>query len=122
MKKRSIMLWVATVLATAYSIYLICYFVGTTASSSGTDALAGAIATTLVTPHMILFLIGAVFGWIGVLAKKAWSALVAAILYSVGTVLFLVYAMFGVPILILAFIGYANQRKLNKKNLQLVSE
>lgn len=122
MKKRSIMLWVATVLATAYSIYLICYFVGGTASSSGTDALAGAIATTLVTPHMILFSIGAVFGWVGVFAKKAWSALVAAILYSVGTVLFLVYAMFGVPILILAFIGYANQRKLNKKNSQPVSE
>lgn len=122
MKKRSIMLWVATILATAYSIYLICYFVGGTASSSGTDALAGAITTTLVTPHMILFLIGAVFGWIGVLAKKAWSALVAAILYSVGTVLFLVYAMFGVPILIFGFIGYANQRKLNKKNSQPVNE
>ena len=116
MKKRSIMLWVATVLATAYSINLICYFVGGTASSSGTDALAGAIATTLVTPHMIMFLIGAVFGWIGLLAKKAWSALVAAILYSVGTVLFLAYAMFGAPILILGFIGYANQRNSQPVN------
>lgn len=122
MKKRSIMLWISTVLATAYCVYLICYFVGTTASSSGTDALSGAIATTLVTPHIILFLIGAVFGWIGVLAKKAWAALVAAVLYSVGTVLFLVYAMFGVPILILGFIGYANQKNLNKRNLQTVNE
>lgn len=115
MKKRSIMLIIATALATAYGIYLACYFVGGTASSEGTEALAGAVATALVTPHMIMFLVGAVFGWIGVLAKKSWSALVGAILYAVGTLFFLAYAMFGVPILVLGFIGYANQRKVNKK-------
>ena len=115
MKKRSKMLGIATILATAYTVYLICYFVGGTASASGTEALAGTIATALVTPHMIMFLIGAIFGWIGFLLKKSWGALVAAILYSVGTLLFLAYAMFGIPILILGFIGYAKQRKINKQ-------
>ena len=109
------MLAIATVLSTAYTIYLFFYFVGGTASAEGAEALGGAIATALVTPHAILFLIGAVFGWIGLLAKKAWAALVAAILYSVGTLLFLMYIMFGAPILILGFIGYANQRKINQK-------
>ena len=61
-----------------------------------------------------MFLIGAVFGWLGVLARKSWAALVGAILYSVGTLLFLMYAMFGVPILILGFVGYSKQKKLNK--------
>ncbi len=117
MKKRSIMLAVATILATAYTVYLICYFVGGTASATGTtEVVSGAIATALVTPHMIMFLIGAIFGWIGLLLKKSWGALVAAILYSVAAVLFLLYAMFSVPILIFGFIGYANQKKLNKKN------
>lgn len=115
MKKRSKMLIFTTIVATAYAIYLCCYFWGGVANSDGTEALAGAIAGALVTPHMVLFLIGAVFGWLGVFFKKSWSALVAAILYSVGTALFLAYAMFGIPILVLGYIGYANQKKINKK-------
>ena len=114
MKKRSIVLLIATALATAYTLYLFCYFLGTTASAEGAEAVGGAIATALVTPHAIMFLIGSVFGWLGALLRKSWSALVAAILYSVGTLLFMVYAMFGVPILILGFVGYANQKKINK--------
>ena len=116
MKKRSIVLLIATVLATAYSIYLFCYFVGNTASSSGAEALGGAIATALVTPHAIMFLIGAVFGWLGFLLKQSWAALVAGILYSVGGVLFPLYFMFSVPILVLGFIGFAKQKKINKSN------
>lgn len=114
MEKRSKVLLVATALATVYTVYLMSYFFGTTASADGAEALGGAIATALVMPHMIMFLIGAVFGWIGLLAKKVWAALVGAILYSVGTLLFLAYAMFGVPILILGFVGYSKQKKLNK--------
>lgn len=112
---RSKVLFVANILATIYSIYLITYFVGGTANSSGAEALGGAIATALVTPHMIMFLIGAVFGWIAFIAKKCWAALVAAILYSVGTLFFLAYFMFGVPILVLGFIGYNKQKKISKQ-------
>lgn len=113
MKKRSIALCLATILATAYAAYLFVYFVGGTANAEGADAIGGAIATALVTPHAIMFVIGVVFGWLGVLLRKTWAALVAAILYSVGTLLFLAYAMFGIPILILGFVGYAKQKKLN---------
>lgn len=118
MRKRSIALAVATLCATAYTIYLFCYFIGGLASASGTELVGGAIATALVTPHAIMFAIGAVFGCLGFLLKKSWAALVAAILYSVGTLLFLAYIMFGAPILILGFIGYANQKKLNKKQIK----
>ena len=113
MKKKSIALLVATILATAYSIYLICYFFGATAGAgSDAEALGAGIATALVFPHILFFALGAVFGWIGYLARKTWSALVAAILYSVGTFFFLAYFMFGVPILIVGFCGYANQKKI----------
>ncbi len=114
MKKRSIWLLVATILASLYSIYLICYFSGTVANTDGAEQVGSAIATALVTPHMIMFLVGAVFGWIGFFLKVTWGALVAAILYSVGTLFFLVYAMFGVPILVFGFIGFAMQKKINK--------
>lgn len=116
MKKRSVVLTIATILATAYVLYLISYFFGETVSADETaEAIGGAIATALVMPHMIMFLIGAIFGWIGVLFGKSWGALVAAILYSVGTLFFLAYAMFGVPILILGFVGYSKQKKINKR-------
>lgn len=84
--------------------------------AEGAEAVGGAIATALVTPHMIMFLIGAIFGWVGFVGKKSWGALVAAILYSVGTLFFLVYFMFGVPILVLGFVGYSMQKKLNAQN------
>ena len=110
---RSKMLFTASALATAYVIYLITYFGGGIINSSGSaEAVGGAIASALVFPHMLMFLIGAIFGWIGFLAKKSWAALVAAILYSVGTMFFLLYFMFGVPILVLGFIGYSKQKKL----------
>jgi len=113
---RSKILFVASTLATLYTIYLSTYFGGGTLNADGAEAVGSAIATALVTPHMIMFLIGAVFGWIGFLAKKAWAALVAAILYSAGTLFFLMYAMFGIPILVFGFVGYSKQKKLNSKN------
>lgn len=109
---RSKCLLVSNILAAAYGIYLVCYFFGGTLNASGAEAIGGAIATALVLPHMLMFLIGAVFGWLGYLAKKSWAALVAAILYSAGTLFFLAYAMFGIPILILGFVGYSKQKKL----------
>lgn len=114
MQKRSKVLFTATALATIYTVYLFSHFFSTTLSAEGAEAVGGAIATALVMPHMIMFLIGAIFGWIGYLCRLSWSALVAAILYAVGTLLFLIYFMFGVPILILGFIGYTKQKKINK--------
>lgn len=113
MKNRSKCLFVATALATIYVVYLITYFFGAVSSAEGAEAVGGAIATALVMPHMIMFLIGAVFGWIGVICKTTWAALVGAILYAVGTLLFLAYFMFGVPILVLGFVGYSKQKKIN---------
>lgn len=109
---RSKCLLVANMIASAYGIYLVSHFFGSTLNASGAEAIGGAIATALVLPHMLMFLLGAIFGWLGFLAKKSWAALVAGILYSVGTLLFLAYAMFGVPILILGFVGYSKQKKL----------
>lgn len=114
MKKRSTALWIATIMATAYSIYLMVYFAGVNSNAEGTaEAIGGALATVLVTPHMIMFALGAIFGWLGVFLKASWSALVAAILYTVGMVLFFAYFMFALPIMIVGYIGYANQKKLN---------
>lgn len=112
-EKRSKVLFACALLATAYAIYLIVYFGGSMSSDSDADAISGAIATALVTPHMVVMAIGAVFCWIGFFLRKNWGALVGAILFCVGLVLFIPYFMFSIPLIILGFIGFAKQRKIN---------
>lgn len=107
-QKRSKVLFVANVIATLYGVYLMSYF-----GEATTTDIGGAIATALVTPHMLMVVLGAVFGWIGFFARKAWGAMVGAILYCVAAVMFLMYAMFTIPMIVLGFIGYAKQKKLN---------
>lgn len=115
-KKRSLLLLITTVLATAYTIYLFCYFSGAVSGTEGAEQAGAAIATALVTPHAIMMGLGAVLGWLGYGLKASWGALVAAILYTVGAVMFIAYIMFALPIMVLGFVSYANQKKLNKKN------
>lgn len=73
---RSKVLCVSNILSTAYVIYLMVYFFSGIADSSGAEAVGRAFAAALVVPHIILFLIGAVFGWLGFILKKSWAALV----------------------------------------------
>ena len=113
-KNRSKALFICAVLATAYSIYLMIYFGSSMTSSDSTEAIGGAIATALVTPHMVLISLGAIFSWLSFFLRKAGFALVGAILYCVGAVLFLLYAMFCIPLIILGFVGYSKQKKLSK--------
>ena len=115
-KNRSKVLFVGTLLATLYTIYLIIYFNGAIGSGDTSEAIGGAIATALVTPHMLMTGLGAVFGWIGFATRKTWGALVGAILYCVAAILFIMYAFFAIPSIVLGFIGYSNQKKINKNN------
>ena len=115
-QERSKVLFVCNILATLYAIYLIVYFAGVnTDVKDDAEALGGAIATALVTPHIIMITLGAIFGWIGFALKKSWGALVSAILYCVAFVLFFVYFMFTIPLIVLGFVGYTKQKQLTEK-------
>ena len=108
MKKRSICLLIAVIIATAYLIYLVSYFL------NNADTTAGSIAAMMVIPHTLTLLLGVLFGWIGYLTGKPGWSLASAILYSVSAILFVMYAMFLVPSIVLGFIGYARQKKMNQ--------
>lgn len=114
-KERSKVLFVASLITTVYMIYLMVHFGSSMFVEDSAEALGGAIATAMVTPHMLFVGLGGVFSWIGFIFKKSWAALVAAILYCVGAILFLIYALFLVPSIILGFVGYAKQKDLTKK-------
>lgn len=115
-KGRSKVLFVSSLLTTIYVIYLIIHFGSSMFVDDGAEALGGAIATALVTPHMVLLGLGTIFGWLGFFLRKTWVVLVAFILYIVGAFLFLVYAIFVIPSIILGIIGYVNQKKINRSN------
>lgn len=115
-KERSKVLFVASLITTAYVIYLMSHFGSSMFVEDTAEAIGGAIATAMVTPHMLFVGLGVVFSWVGFMFKKSWAALVAAILYCVGAILFLIYALFLVPSIILGFVGYAKQKKLIKNN------
>lgn len=107
-RQRSKILFLSSLITSMYIIYLMCYF----GSSFYKKDFAGVLATVLVTPHMLFVGIGAVFSWIGFFFRKSWAALVASILYCVGAILFLMYAVYVIPSIVLGFIGYSNQKKL----------
>lgn len=115
-RNRSKVLFACAVLASAYVIYLISYFGNAMGNISSSEELGGAIATALVTPHMLMVGLGALFTWLGFLTKKSWAALVGSILYCVAGLIFLLYFIFCIPLIILGFIGYSNQKKLQNVN------
>ncbi len=118
-KKHSKALLVGAILGAAYSIYLILYFSGAIGGSEGSEQAGAVIAAALVTPHMILVILAAIFNWVAYFTNKRGLALTAGILYSVGGVLFLVYILFVVPSLVLSFVGYANLKKINGTNASI---
>ena len=113
-KNRSKILFVCALLATLYVIYLISYFTSSVGDMNSSEEIGGAIATALVTPHIVIMGLGAIFSWLGFFLRKSWGALVGAILYCVGALMFILYAVFCIPLIVLGFIGYSKLKKLIK--------
>ena len=116
--KRSKALLVGAILGTAYAIYIIYYcFVTLASQTSAEGALGTSIGIALISPHMVLTVLAVVFNWIGWGGNLRWAALVSGILYAVAAVVFILYALFVVIQMILAFVGFANLKKLNQRKL-----
>lgn len=117
-KGRSKAAFIAAVIGLAYSLYLVVYWsdvaASSTASGDSVEAIAGGIATVLVFPHMLVTILATIFAIIGFFVRKTGLILTGAILFSVAALLFLLYAVFLIPSIVLGFVGYANQKKINK--------
>lgn len=114
-KNHSKMVLVSTILVSLYAIYLMSYFYGGVANSNGDEQVAGAIATALVTPHMILIVLGVVFSVVALFANKNWAAIISCVLVFVSTLLMPLYFMFTIPLGIVGIIAIVCLNKLNQK-------
>ncbi len=132
---RSKTLLVSNILATIYAAILLWVFGGAIVavggleyiaywqqyfnlmfSLLGEDAVAVEIVYTIVILliiHISTFTLGAIFGWIGYLAKKSGWAKFGATLYLIGTICFPIYFFFGLPLIIIGYIGGGKQKKIN---------
>lgn len=115
-KNHSKMVLASTILISLYAIYLMVYFYGGVANSnSDSDAAVGVIATALVTPHMILIVLGAVFSIVALFANKNWAAITSCVIVFVSTLLMPIYFMFTIPLGIIGIIAIVCLNKLNEK-------
>lgn len=134
--RRSNALLVSNILATVWAAYLVVVFGGLIIKAGGADfidavgayfRLAFALLGTsspeinflyavivLLCVHIVVFVLGALIGWMAYAGRKSGGAKFAATLYLIGTVCFPLYLIFGLPITIVGFVGGSKQKKLNK--------
>lgn len=111
-KKLNVCLLISFIIGVLYLIYSLVYWGGATGSASSTASEAGAaIATVMVTPHLVCVAVAVLFNALALFMKKAGFALVGAIMYTVALVLFIPYFMFVVVEMVLSYIGYAQLHK-----------
>lgn len=87
-QKLSKTLLIALILGVAYAIYSIVYWSGAVSGGDSAEQVGGAIAATLVTPHLICTFIAVLFNALGLFMRKRGFALTGAILYTVAYVTF----------------------------------
>ena len=58
-----------------------------------------------------------IFSVVAVITNKSWSGLTAMILYFVSGVLFIPYAVFSIPLGVVALFGWIKMRKLNSTKI-----
>lgn len=109
-KKLNKLLLISFILGALYAVYSISYWSGSMSSSDSAEALGGAIALTLVMPHLICSILGSVFNGIALFLNKRWSALVGAICYTVAMAAFPIYFFFVIVQAILSYIAFAKMK------------
>ena len=115
MNKGNKLLKISAVLGVLYSIYLIVHFGGGIfGASSDAEAIGGALAATIVAPHMVCVILATIFNVLVLKNGKKAFALTGAILYTVSAVMFFLYAFFVLPMIILSFVGYSKMKKADK--------
>ncbi len=80
---------------------------------AGFGTVASGVASIVLLPHFISAVIASVLGVIGFFARNDGFVLAAAILFSVALAMFFLSALVLLPVVVLGFVGYANQRRIN---------
>jgi hypothetical protein len=80
---------------------------------AGLGTVAGGVASIVLLPHYISAVFASVLAAIGFLTRNEGFILAASTLFCVAVAMFFLSGLLLLPVVILGFIGYANQRRLN---------
>ena len=80
---------------------------------AGLGTVAGGVASIVLLPHFISAVFASVLGLVGFFTRNDGFILASAILFTLAVAMFFLSGFLLVPVVILGFIGYANQRRLN---------
>ena len=112
LKNRNKLAFIGTIIALVYAIYIVTYITGANSgTSSDAEAAGAAIATLLALPHLLITILGVLFGLLGFFLRKAGLTLAAAILYAVAAAFFLIWGWMLIPSIVLGFVAYSQQKK-----------
>ena len=80
---------------------------------AGLGTVASGVASIVLLPHFISVVFGSILAVVGFISRNDGFVLAAATLFSVAVAMFFLSGLVLLPVVILGFIGYANQRRLN---------
>lgn len=113
-KNRSKVVFSSLVVGVLYLIYIVSFFTNGITSSDSTKAIASGIAAILIFPHMILLVFAIIFNLIGFISNRKWCVITGLALYGVSALLFILYAIFLIPSIVLSAIGIDKVTKINE--------
>ncbi len=117
-KQRSNILFITVILGLAYCIYLVSSFNELNNQDTTGDDFFIAILTILVIPHLVVTALATLLIFLSFIFKNPGLALASTILYLLAAILFILYAIFLLPVIIFGFIGYRNQKKISHQQIQ----
>lgn len=118
MEKKSKIVLSALIILAIYTAY-ICYYAYVVLPGQGaTDAekAGSAIASAIMTPHIVLVGLSLVFTALAFFMNAKWSCITALVLVCVATVMMPLYVMFTIAPIILLGIGIAKTGNVKKEN------
>jgi hypothetical protein len=118
MKRSQLLLFtnLFTVLYLGFGYYVfVAFSSGTLKGESGLGIVILAVLSIFMIPHLILFSVGLLLGWVAYAKNSPGFALASAILYTLGSLMLVFYFWFGVVSTVMAYFAYAFMLKAKKQ-------
>jgi hypothetical protein len=118
MKRSQLLLYtnLFTLLYLGFGYYLfIALGMGSQQGDPGWGVVIFAVLSIFLIPHLILFSVGLILGWVAFAKNSPGFALASAIVYTLGTLTLFFYFYFGLISTVLAYVAYALMLKAKKK-------
>ena len=112
--RRSPLVLISSVLGLIYASVVLDYLMNAPSVALYTDFLRGTgLAMVFAWPHVLTAAVGSILGLVGFFRRSTQQIFASSVLFSAAAAVYLVWAVFLVPSIILGFLGNSSQKKIN---------